>query len=195
MKKIIYIVVACIVFLIVAFLSSLFENQYVSKISSLLFAIAAFILGYTFSNENNNTSHIQKQLEDKETQLITLRQEYQKLYNETHNSEQYKKYQEELENIEKTWRKDFDKLCEENDTLHAKVSDLIDELIEEQKETYQNCYLGLSAIEKTFIKLNVPYTLQKCIEYHNSIVQTGFIPDEESECLTNEINTLLEYED
>ena len=195
MKRIIYIIIACLSVLIISFLLSLFKNQYVSTISSLLFAIVAFALGYSLSNESNNTNYIQKQLDNKESQLISLRQEYQQLYDELHDSEQYKKYQEKLENTDSRWRKDFNELCEENDTLHKKVEDLINELIEQPKEIYQSCYLGLKAIEKTFIKLGIPYDMQKCIEYHNSIIQTGFIPDEESEYLTNTIKIILDNTD
>lgn len=195
MKRIIYIIVACLSVLIISFLLSLLKNQYVSTISSLLFAIVAFALGYSLSNESNNTNYIQKQLDNKESQLISLRQEYQQLYDELHDSEQYKKYQEKLENTDSRWRKDFNELCEENDNLHKKVEDLINELIEQPKEIYQSCYLGLKAIEKTFIKLGIPYDMQKCIEYHNSIIQTGFIPDEESEYLTNTIKIILDNTD
>lgn len=158
----------------------------------ILTIVICFLIFYLHNKEEAH-KHKLHDLEDKlqqekHTALLELKKELEQYY-KRETSELYS-------TIEKLKSGSLvDELESKNRTLQEKLWAIEKCKQKEREEICEDCYMGLIAIKNTLIKEGSTYEMERCVNFHRSLVKSGQIPQVESDNLTESIRIMLEYEE
>lgn len=158
----------------------------------ILTVVICFLIVFLHNKEEAH-EHKLHDLEDKlqqekRTALLELAKELEQYY---------KKEMSELHSTIEELKSGslVDELETKNRTLQEKLWAIEECEQKEREEMFEDCYMGLIAIKNTLIKEGATYEMERCVDFHRSLVKSGQFSQGESDNLTEYIRIMLEYEE